>query len=474
MMSTWQRAAILTVALVLIFAGISPHVVSAQENVRVWNAIYFNNYFPNQPLITRYDPLIYFDWGTQSPGGTVPPDNFGARWETSAYFEEGVYRFYAYADDNVRIVIDEGEMVVDTFGKSQAGQLATADVPISAGVHQVRVDYGDFGGTAYVFVDWENVANEPTGPQPAFPVPGRLPNAPVFTPSLWTAEYFGNFDLQGTPTFTDLVPSPAIDWGDREPAPGVPADFFSVRFTGTVTVDEATYQITARADDAFRVYVNGELLINQFPGPNLQTFRELINLSAGTHTLVVEFGEVQGLAFMIFEFGFPEAGPIVETQTGTALVTSSAVNFRTSPTADIQNVISALPQGSTYPLLGRSSDGSWLQISVNGDVGWVDASYILVITDQAVTINVLPGPANPETTGYTVFAFQDVFIRSEPTINGDRVGALRIGESAQLIGRNADSSWWQINYGGTIGWVSAPLVEVEQGDFQVERVRVTG
>lgn len=474
-MSICKRWGTLTAFLFIFLIGWSGSTTFAQENVRVWNAVYFDNSNPSVALITRYDPLIYFDWGTQRPGGRVPSDNFGVRWETNPYFEEGVYRFYAYADDNVRVVIDSSpDPIIDTFGKSQAGQLILADVFIPEGIRQVRVDYGDFGGTAYIFLDWENLANNPAGPQPAFPIPGRVPEAPVFTPSVWTAEYFNNFNLEGPPTFTELVPSPAIDWGWREPAPGVAADFFSVRFTSTVTVDEATYEVVARADDAFRVYIDGELLLDQYPGPNLETFTTSVFLTAGLHTIVVEFAEVQGVAFMIFNFGFPEGGAAVETSTGTALVTANAVNFRSSPSADIRNVLRPLPQGTTYPIIGRTRDGGWLQISADGVVGWIDANYVLIITDQALTINITGGAAQPAPTAYTVLAFQDVNMRSEPNINGTRVGVLGAGQTGQLIGRNADSSWWQIDFGGTVGWVSSPLVEVEQGDFQAGRVPVTG
>lgn len=41
------------------------------------------------------------------------------------------------------------------------------------------------------------------------------------------------------------------------------------------------------------------------------------------------------------------------------------------------------------------------------------------------------------------------------------LGVAGVGDSYPLLGRNEEGSWWQIAYGGLIGWVLADLVEAE-------------
>jgi beta-glucosidase len=49
------------------------------------------------------------------------------------------------------------------------------------------------------------------------------------------AEYFDNADLRGTPVLTRIDKSVHFDWRHAAPAPSVPADHFSVRWSGTIT-----------------------------------------------------------------------------------------------------------------------------------------------------------------------------------------------------------------------------------------------
>jgi hypothetical protein len=58
-----------------------------------------------------------------------------------------------------------------------------------------------------------------------------------------------------------------------------------------------------------------------------------------------------------------------------------------------------------------------------------------------------------------------VNIRSGPGTAYPVVGALRANDRATITGRNADSSWWQIEAGdGTTGWVAAWVVQATQTD----------
>jgi uncharacterized protein YraI len=64
-----------------------------------------------------------------------------------------------------------------------------------------------------------------------------------------------------------------------------------------------------------------------------------------------------------------------------------------------------------------------------------------------------PAPAGPAVTVNT-----SLNVRSGPGVVYDRVGSLASGATATILGRNTDSSWWQISYDGAPGgkaWISA-------------------
>ena len=56
-----------------------------------------------------------------------------------------------------------------------------------------------------------------------------------------------------------------------------------------------------------------------------------------------------------------------------------------------------------------------------------------------------------------------VNVRKGPGFGYDKIGTLDLGQSAPVIGRNADSSWWQIRFAAVtegVGWVIAELITV--------------
>jgi uncharacterized protein YgiM (DUF1202 family) len=56
-----------------------------------------------------------------------------------------------------------------------------------------------------------------------------------------------------------------------------------------------------------------------------------------------------------------------------------------------------------------------------------------------------------------VTATVDANVRNGPGTDYSIVGMLTEGATAPVIGRNADSSWWQINYQGTTAWIAGSV-----------------
>ncbi len=83
-------------------------------------------------------------------------------------------------------------------------------------------------------------------------------------------QYYNNMTLSGTPVATEVDQNFSYNWGGDAPVTGVNADNWSVRWTGTLTAPTTgTYAFTLTSDDGSRLYLNNQLLIdnwrNQWP-----------------------------------------------------------------------------------------------------------------------------------------------------------------------------------------------------------------
>ncbi|MBK8899788.1 MAG: SH3 domain-containing protein [Anaerolineaceae bacterium] len=86
----------------------------------------------------------------------------------------------------------------------------------------------------------------------------------------WQAAYWNNQDLSGAPVLqqfeADANHNPALirEWRQEQPWPQVEADHFSARFERTLSLQPGRYRFVATADDGVRVWVNGELIIDEW------------------------------------------------------------------------------------------------------------------------------------------------------------------------------------------------------------------
>jgi uncharacterized protein YraI len=438
---------------------------------------YNNEYLSGTPAATRTDNAVSWDWGNAAPAPGVNTDGFSARWAADPYFDAGTYRFYVLADDAVRLHVDYPfAPQIDTFGSPKIGQVLTADVTLTAGTHHVQVDYKDVIGSAYIYVSWANVATNPTGPN--FPIP-QISYSSVNN-GVWTAQYYNNPNLAGSPTLIQSENNPSHNWGAGSPVASIGADNFSARWTSVQTLDAGNYTLTVRVDDGVRVIIDGGQAIDQWHTANSATYTLDFAVNAGQHSFVVEYYEAGGNAFL--EYNLSRAGvtappanvPAVNTGT-TATVTAARLNVRNAPTASGSTVLLKINRNETYPVVGSNTERTWYQINVNGTVGWVSAQFVSI--GGAQTVPVTGGGATvapPSPTGLTVTAVATVNLRNAPTTRGTTVLAkIPLGSSASVVGRNANSSWWQVTYQGITGWVSASFARL-QANADVNSIPVTG
>ncbi|HVF42797.1 MAG TPA: glycoside hydrolase family 3 C-terminal domain-containing protein [Pyrinomonadaceae bacterium] len=118
---------------------------------------------------------------------------------------------------------------------------------------------------------------------PVLPVPASAfyTDASKTTPGL-KAEYFDNKDLQGPPAATRTDAQLNFDWYTNAPVPRLPTDKFSARWTGYfVPPSSGTYQLGARADDAVRVFLDDQTLVENWRDGSAKTVTKAVELEGG-------------------------------------------------------------------------------------------------------------------------------------------------------------------------------------------------
>ena len=118
----------------------------------------------------------------------------------------------------------------------------------------------------------------------------------------WQGSFFNNQSLSGAAAFVHTVAIIDFNWGSGSPGSGVVADNFSARWESTINTTAGIHQFTAFADDGVRVWLDGQLIIDEWHGFSNLTYSVERNLSAGNHSLRVEYFEITGNAFVEFSW----------------------------------------------------------------------------------------------------------------------------------------------------------------------------
>ncbi|MGQ9903146.1 MAG: PA14 domain-containing protein, partial [Anaerolineae bacterium] len=147
-----------------------------------WRGDYFNNpTLAGNPAFTRNDPAINFNWGSQSPDPRLNADGFSARWTRRLYFDAGLYRFTVRVDDGARVFVN-GVMVIDEWRDGSAREVST-DLTLSAGDHDLRIEYYERGGAALISFNAARVTLPPTATPSLTPRPATSTSTASPTPS---------------------------------------------------------------------------------------------------------------------------------------------------------------------------------------------------------------------------------------------------------------------------------------------------
>ncbi len=257
-----------------------------------WAEYYANPGLYDSPSLTRNESEINYDWGRGAPAPDLPADHFSVRWTRTTHFNEANHEFCVTVDDGVRVWVD-GHLIIDQW-RVQGAATYCASKHLSAGTHRVQMAY--FENTEYAVAKlWWLPGGGPSDPTPPQrptpqPPPQRPPTQPP-SPGGWTGQYFDNKDLSGSPALTRTDADISFDWGLGSPASNLPADKFSVRWTQDVYFSAGSYKFFAKHDDGVRLWVNGDLVIDNWHDQPATTHSGMRTLSTGSHRVKVEYYE---------------------------------------------------------------------------------------------------------------------------------------------------------------------------------------
>ncbi|MCA9960764.1 MAG: SH3 domain-containing protein, partial [Anaerolineales bacterium] len=325
--------------------------------------------------------------------------------------------------------------------------------------------------------------------------------------STWTAKYWDNPTLSGTPVLQRQENDIDHDWGDAAPHTLVPDDNFSARWTRSINFAAGNYRFTATMDDGMRVWVDSVLIIDSWWDSQVHSQSGDVYLTAGDHTVKVEYYEVGGGA--IAKLTWAAIGGTTPTPTtgwqgqyyNNTTFSGTPVVVRTDQSIDF-DWGSSSPVASTIPTDGFSvrwtcsltfNQGRY-QFIVNADDGvrlWVNGRLLIDqwhdatgnaysadidlpggsvpiqleyyenqgtamahLTWQQLSGSTTPTPVPGSNSGTIVSA--QLNVRSGPGVDYTIISQLTQGQAVTFAGyRSADANWVMINWNGSTAWISA-------------------
>jgi beta-glucosidase len=111
-------------------------------------------------------------------------------------------------------------------------------------------------------------------------------------------EYWANNSFAGTPRVTRIDHTVDFGWTLNAPARGIPFDWYSVRWTGVLTVPpEGVGRLGVEGNDGYRLYLDGRLVIDDWTARSSGTQMAAVPLAPGSaHALRLEYHESTGNA----------------------------------------------------------------------------------------------------------------------------------------------------------------------------------
>ncbi|PWN02682.1 hypothetical protein DJ010_13360 [Nocardioides silvaticus] len=185
-------------------------------------------------------------------------------------------------------------------------------------------------------IPWSSMTSLFATPTSGGSVPPTPPADPTCTGATpWTASYFANRTLAGSPAVVGCDATIDENWGSGSPSSAIPGDDFSARFTQQLDLaSPAQVKVTIpSSDDGVRVWVDGEKVVNNWSDAAWTNLSGTSGtLDAGTHKVTVEYYERGGSARLTLNLQvLPTAPPPTPDTAAPDSVITAPANKATVP-----------------------------------------------------------------------------------------------------------------------------------------------
>lgn len=268
---------------------------------------------------SRLDSTVNFNWGGGSPITGFGSNDFSVTWEGQVTPDEsGSYTFSTVSDDGVRLYIDNN-LVISNWTDHGPRRDTSAAINLTAGTaYNIRMEFYERRGGATARLEWDGpsfgrqiIPSSNLSYQCFDPPPKPCDSGEAETNALSGTYYDQNGSARAYftgNTETRLDTTVNFNWGNGPAIAGFGSDDFSVIWTGEIeTLSAGNYQFSTRSDDGVRLYIDGNLVINNWSdhAPRRDT-SAFINLPANTRVDVrMEFYERGGGAVAELEWAGP-------------------------------------------------------------------------------------------------------------------------------------------------------------------------
>ncbi len=131
--------------------------VSESEKHGLRGEYYDNRDLNGNPVLTRIDEQVNYNWGGGSPDPKLPSDDFSVRWVGKLVApKSAMYEIGLATDDGVRFWLD-GKLLIDSW-RDRGVTLDTVSVRLEEGrQYDVKIEYYEHTGDAAAFLLWDYV-----------------------------------------------------------------------------------------------------------------------------------------------------------------------------------------------------------------------------------------------------------------------------------------------------------------------------
>lgn len=233
--------------------------------------------------VHRLDETVNFDWELGEPIAGVQKDYFSARWAGQLEAPvSGKFTFHLDADDGARLWLGD-KLICDAWRVADSAEIS-GDLDLTAGQrYDLRLEYYDNLGPAHLRLSW-------TGPGiPKSLIPrsqlhaaiGTKPGVPAPTQGLLAA-YYRRTELDSSSALTRVDPQLDFNWGENAPVAELPAQSFSVRWSGQVAAQfTESYTFHVEAGGGARLWLDAQLILDQWRDPPGEFYSTVVPLTAG-------------------------------------------------------------------------------------------------------------------------------------------------------------------------------------------------